>query len=267
MAPGVPEDQAKLDICRAIANRKIPIRLTVIIEPDASMKWHRMSENAMGLGPHAVWKRVPDALARLVAGTGIDEAQAKQSTCRAIADHRLKIRVRDIVGTVRSGAEFEIPSDLKPSDFDWQHSRPLKPWLSAQQGDNTQVHIESIEVLIEGSDQSIECFEGADVKAPPHLQPSDFDWENSRPRKPWPVKLRGARLGEWRSFSHPALLIELHIAEVLAWIRETYSSTADGTNGKPKQLTATAAEEDKATQALALYLRRNPDLKRSEAAK
>jgi hypothetical protein len=211
MAAGVSEDEAKLDICRATADRKIGIRLTLVIEPDASMQWHRMVQKARGLSP-AVWERLPDFVARF-ASLGIDEAQAKQNICRAIAARRVKIRfrvvdslAREFVGTVRSGTEVEIPADLKPSDLNWDESHPLNPWRTARQGDNVMVYIESIEVLIEGSDQSTECFEGANVNVPTHLQPSDFDWENSRPRKPWPVKMRGARLGEWSpsSIAHRA---------------------------------------------------------------
>jgi hypothetical protein len=35
---------------------------------------------------------------------------------------------------VRHGSDVDIPTHLKPSDFDWQRSRPLKPWRDIRQG-------------------------------------------------------------------------------------------------------------------------------------
>lgn len=66
-----------------------------------------------------------DALTR-VAATGIDEAQAKRKICTAIGERKVNIQV--CAGTVHNGEEFEIPADLTPSDFNWQKSRPLRPW-------------------------------------------------------------------------------------------------------------------------------------------
>jgi hypothetical protein len=71
------------------------------------------------------WERLGDALTR-VAATGIDEAQAKRKICTAIGERKVNIQV--CAGTVHNGEEFEIPADLTPSDFNWQKSRPLRPW-------------------------------------------------------------------------------------------------------------------------------------------
>ena len=234
IAGDASEDEAKLDISRALADRKIRTQLTVEIEPDAFMNWHRMADNARGLGSRAMWEHLANVLARLVA-TGIDEAQAKRNICCAIADRRVSIRFRvageegiDSVGTVRSGAEIEIPADLKPRDLDWHGSHLLKHWRNAPQGKNAYIEIV-------WSDQSIECFQGANVNVPTHLQPSDFYWENSRPRKPWPIKMRGARLSEWRLFSRPALLIELLVSDINKVLCGTKSSVVGQKRGRPPE--------------------------------
>jgi hypothetical protein len=281
---GVSEDQAKLDISRAIADKRIRVRLTVVVK------------NVQGLG--SPWKRLSDALTRVTAIGIIDEAQAKRKICRAIADRRTKIRLRvapgkgHLAGTVRSGDEVEIPTALHPDDFDWQHSRPLKPWRIARQSNSALTffrvpdgeasrragcgksarpvrstgswRIDWIEVWI-SSDEITECFEGANVKVPSHLTPGSFDWENSRPLNPWPVRPHGGRLNEWQSPLLPALFIELHSVEVLAWIRTTYGSegTAPSDNTHEK---STSGQESRAIKALASYLESNKQASHTDAA-
>jgi len=275
MAACVSEDQAKLDISRAIADRKIRARLTFVIEPDALVNWHRMVQNAQGLGLPPMWTRLADVLARVTA-IGVDEAQAKRNICRAIADRRVKIRFRvaseegpgsfgdHVAGSVRRGDEVEIPTDLDSNDFDWQQSRPLKPWRDARQlhcARASSRHIEWIELLIERGDEATECFEGASIKVPPHLTPGTFDWENSRPLNPWPVRPRGGRPDDWRSFSRPAVLIELSVSDIRNALCD-----GDQPNDKAEQPNATAGQESIAIKALASQLQNNPDLKREDAA-
>src|SRR3989442_286961 len=76
----------------------------------------------------------------------------------------------------------------------------------------------------------VECFEGTNIKAQSHLTPDDFDWQNSRPLKPWQIKPRDGRLNEWRS--RPASLIELRTVEVLAWIQRTYAHARPASQSK-----------------------------------
>jgi hypothetical protein len=274
MAAGLSEDQAKLDISRAVADKKIRTRLTVVIEPDAFANGHRMAQNAQGLGPPAEWKRLPDALARLKA-IGIGEAQAKRDICRAIANRRIKIRFRveqeerigalgeHVTGSLRSGGEVEIPTVLNPDDFNWQLSRPLTPWRGTGQGQSALAglwHIEWIELLISHGNETVDYFEGPNVSVPPHLEPADFDWDASRPLNPWPVRPRGARLDEWRSFSLPATLIELQISDVAKVL-----CVGEQANKKAERPNTTAAQESTAIKALAEHLKTNVAMRRSDA--
>ncbi len=83
------------------------------------------------------WERLASALNR-VTSAGIDENDAKQSICGAIADRVIEIRLAlrehttrhyKIHGRTFTGADVEIPARLSPQDMDFEHSRPLKPWL------------------------------------------------------------------------------------------------------------------------------------------
>jgi hypothetical protein len=87
---GVSEDEGKLDISRAIADRKIRGRLTVAMEADIIATWHQMVMKVQGLG------------------TGPNH----------------------LAGSVEcfEGGNINVPSYLLPGDFDWQASRPLLPW-------------------------------------------------------------------------------------------------------------------------------------------
>jgi 7-cyano-7-deazaguanine synthase in queuosine biosynthesis len=107
------------------------------------------------------WERLLNAVKRVMT-TGVNEATAKVDLCRAISDRKVKVRFRVekeegigsigevVVGTVRHGSDVAIPTHLKPSDFDWQRSRPLKPWRDIRQGFDMLAalwHLEWIEVL------------------------------------------------------------------------------------------------------------------------
>jgi hypothetical protein len=69
---------------------------------------------------------------------GLTRKDAQAHICGAIADGSIKIRgklgTRPVDGfcapdTVLDGKDFLIPSELKPADFDWENSRPNKPWV------------------------------------------------------------------------------------------------------------------------------------------
>ncbi len=86
--------------------------------------------------------------------------QAELDICRAIADRKIRIRFLiskeealigsfdRVVGTVRSGEEVDIPTDLRPKDFDWINSRPHRPWPRSGTStlDESLWHLEWIEV-------------------------------------------------------------------------------------------------------------------------
>jgi hypothetical protein len=90
------------------------------------------------------WERLLDAVKRVMA-TGMKEGEAKLDLCRAISDRKIKIRFlvekeegcgpfgEIVVGTVRQGSDVDIPSHLDPRDFDWLQSRPRKPWRDTRE--------------------------------------------------------------------------------------------------------------------------------------
>ncbi len=108
------------------------------------------------------WERLPDALKRVMA-SGIEEDEAKQDLCNAIADRKIEIRGlvakeeglgsfgERVVGTVRHGGEIEIPSHLSSRDFDWDNSRPVSPWQESPIHNSVvfaaRRHLEWIEVF------------------------------------------------------------------------------------------------------------------------
>jgi len=72
-------------------------------------------------------------LKRVIA-PGVAEDEAKTDVCRAMADGKIAVRVRVATsnhgtgGGVYSGGNVGVPPHLGPSDLDWVQSRPLKPW-------------------------------------------------------------------------------------------------------------------------------------------
>jgi hypothetical protein len=86
------------------------------------------------------WERLIDAVKRVMA-TGVTEAGAKFDLCRAISDRKIRVRFlvaksdgpglvgERIVNEVRLGSDAEVPLHLKPDDFEWRQSRPVKPWF------------------------------------------------------------------------------------------------------------------------------------------
>jgi hypothetical protein len=112
-----------------------------------------------------------------VMAAGVSEDGAKLDISRAIADRKIGVRVTiadqssDIQGTLTFG-QFHVPDHLASEDFDWNNSRPLKPWATG----------------------------------PRH-------WKSD----------------EWHSFSwrnRSISLIEVRTAEVIAWIEKTFDALA-----------------------------------------
>jgi hypothetical protein len=87
---GIADDEAKLDISRAIADRKIRVRLTVAIGPDVFTAHLQLVAKVQGLGSDP-------------------KHSAQNVECF-------------------EGANVKIPNQLTPDDFDWENSRPVQPW-------------------------------------------------------------------------------------------------------------------------------------------
>jgi hypothetical protein len=80
------------------------------------------------------WEPLADALKRVVA-IGVSEDEAKRDLCRAVANQKIRVRVRIAAwdrfrgGQLFSGGNIRQPAHLAPDDFDWARSCPLSPWL------------------------------------------------------------------------------------------------------------------------------------------
>jgi hypothetical protein len=79
------------------------------------------------------WEPLADALKRVMAA-GATEDHAKLDLSRAVADRKIRVRVRIAPrdrarsGQVFSGGNVSVPAHLAPSDFDWVQSRPSTSW-------------------------------------------------------------------------------------------------------------------------------------------
>ena len=83
----------------------------------------------------SAWERLPDTIRRVTAGRRPKE-QAQIDLCRAIADGTVKIRCKLKRHTrgftsqaVLEGKDFEIRTEIKSEDLNWETSCPVKPWL------------------------------------------------------------------------------------------------------------------------------------------
>jgi hypothetical protein len=83
------------------------------------------------------WELLAEVLERVMAA-GSSRDQAKADICRAITDGAVKIRGKlgrhttrgfRSVKTVLEGKDFQIPTEIKSEDLDWDRSRPVQPWL------------------------------------------------------------------------------------------------------------------------------------------
>ena len=81
------------------------------------------------------WESLASSLTR-VAASGSKRMSAKKDLCNAIADGKIRLRAflsehdEFLPGHSFSGQQIQIPQRLKPSDFDWKESRPVKQWLA-----------------------------------------------------------------------------------------------------------------------------------------
>jgi hypothetical protein len=118
-----------------IMSKKIPTDLTTPNpqNPKDTPRSHNGGDR--GFEYVSPWERLPDVIRRLTAG-GRSKEQAQIDLCRAISDGAVNIRCklkRHTRGFTSSalveGKDFEIPTQIKPEDLDWEASRPLKPWF------------------------------------------------------------------------------------------------------------------------------------------
>src|SRR5947209_1484246 len=80
------------------------------------------------------WQSLPEALVQMMAAV-LSRAEAQVDICHAISDGTVRIRVRPkkhaktqmTSKRVVDGGDVEIPP-LTPKDFEWEASRPLRPW-------------------------------------------------------------------------------------------------------------------------------------------
>ncbi len=85
----------------------------------------------------SAWERLPDALERVMRANGCTADEAKADICMAIADGAINLRGKlernktrgHTSNKVLEGSSFQIPVKIKPADFDWEVSRPTKPWM------------------------------------------------------------------------------------------------------------------------------------------
>lgn len=78
------------------------------------------------------WEPLAGALERVMA-TGASEEEAKLDLCGAIADRKIRVRVRIAASDDRrrqlfSGGNVGVPGQLRRSDLDWVQSRPIAKW-------------------------------------------------------------------------------------------------------------------------------------------
>jgi hypothetical protein len=79
------------------------------------------------------WLQLSPALDEFIEITGIQKRSAKITLCDLLADRKIGVQATvaaDMFDSVRTVADqnIEIPSHLKPKDFDWKASRPLNLW-------------------------------------------------------------------------------------------------------------------------------------------
>ena len=125
------------------------------------------------------WEPLAAALKRIKAH-GVGQNQAKLDLCRAIADHKISIRVRIASADPLGGrvcdshhCEVEIPPHLDPSEFDWNRSRPQRAWPTriqmhqhfSTQWDRMQRHLDLIELFV-ADVTDVLCLGKDDVKQP-----------------------------------------------------------------------------------------------------
>jgi hypothetical protein len=82
------------------------------------------------------WLRLSAAVDAIMGATGCSREEAQADICQAIADGTVKLRGKLKRHTVRGktssqvleGKDFQIASEIKQADLDWENSRPVNPW-------------------------------------------------------------------------------------------------------------------------------------------
>jgi len=93
----------------------------------------------------------------MMKSAGISREQAETDLCRALSDGDIEVRIKLAKHSFRlqtssedpvGGSDLQIPTQLKPSDFDWQRSRPIRPWFISKRSPRHggQWYLEWIEV-------------------------------------------------------------------------------------------------------------------------
>ncbi|MGY8682389.1 hypothetical protein Q2941_32125 [Bradyrhizobium sp. UFLA05-153] len=131
----------------------------------------------MAYTPH--WESLSAAAERLVKA-GCSHKQAQSDICGAVSDGDIRIRaklgkhaIRPIKSTeVISGNQLEIPTDLKLGDFDWENSRPAKPWFvrNHPRYHHGPWHLEQIE--LSNTDVTAKLLSSAGPTASPTVRPA-----------------------------------------------------------------------------------------------
>jgi hypothetical protein len=151
-----------------------------------------MSTDARAFQIASKRERLADALNRVVRA-GIDEKDAKQGICNAIADGTVEIRLtlREHItkhitapNKVLTGGDVEIPPRLEPHQVDFENSRPLQPWAVKRESISYLAgywHIDWIEVsraditglfILASSGEALPPPQWDDVAAPSGTQAS-----------------------------------------------------------------------------------------------
>jgi hypothetical protein len=120
-----------------IMDEKIPTDPTIPNPQDPKDAPHSNKDGDDSFIPCVpAWERLPDAISRIMAG-GRSKELAQADLCQAIADGTVNIRCklqqmhgrRFTSKDVLEGKNFQIPTEIKPEDLDWELSRPVKPWF------------------------------------------------------------------------------------------------------------------------------------------
>jgi len=115
---------------------KIPTDPTLPNPQDPKDSQHSHAGGGSDFMPYVpAWERLADAIKPVSAG-GHPIEMAKTDLCRAIADRNVKIQCKLKRSTrghtskaVLEGKDFDIPTELKPKNLNWETSCPVKRWF------------------------------------------------------------------------------------------------------------------------------------------
>jgi hypothetical protein len=131
------------------------------------------------------WESLADALERVTKrGTSRDEAKCK--LCTDIAHNA--IRVLPYVASETTGkpdvrlrhqGQCRVPPRLEPGDFDWENSRPFKPWSVNRTGLDHGWEDTSIKFVELNTDDVISraCGAASKIFKNPGGAPRKYDWD------------------------------------------------------------------------------------------